>query len=117
VQQEQRDHQSKHPRLPRHLLRIGSILIAAVIAVGTVVLFLTQGPGIAIGTLFAVVIIGIGISSLLGIGPRSAELWTVPLRSDEHRTKAFPRAAQFVRLEQEEKESGGHPSTDGRGVS
>lgn len=82
---------------------IGSVLVV-VIAVGTIALVLTQELVVAIGTLVAIAIIGIGISGLVGIGPPPSELWTVPLRSDDHRTKAFRRSAQFVHPEQEEQQ-------------
>lgn len=104
MHQEQGHHSTKRPRLLRHLWMIGSVLLGIVIIVGTIVLFLTQGPAVAIGTLVAIAIIGIGISSLVGIGPPPSELWTLPLRSDDHRMKAFPRAAQFVHPEQEEEQ-------------
>jgi len=115
MHEEQQDQSAKRAGRRMRYWIIGSAFIA--LAIGTVVVVLTQGLEAAISVLVCLVIIGFIISSILGIGLPVAESWTVPIRGDYHRSKAVRKSAVWPEIisEQEKKKPSGKPM-DGDGV-
>ena len=113
-EQQQQQRSKSAGRRTRYWL-IGSALMA--LAIGTVVVFLTQGLEAAMSLFVCLVLIGLIVSSMLGVGLAGSELWTTPIRGDYHRSKAVRKSALWPALisEQETKKQAGK-STSEEGV-